>query len=159
MDHERFLRRAIELSAESMQRGDQPFGALLVKDGEIVLEAHNTRVINNDATQHAELNLVSKATQLYDTQTLRTCTLYTSTEPCTMCTGAIGWAVIGRIVYACPTELLSEIVGRTVFTVPCRTVLAHHNYAPEVIGPLLAEEAAAIHRQYWPHNPPVPILP
>ncbi|MFD7102034.1 nucleoside deaminase [Streptomyces celluloflavus] len=69
-------------------------------DDEILLEAENTVTTGRDATGHAETNLVRLATATYDAGFLRTCSLYTSTEPCAMCSGAIYWGGIGRVVYA-----------------------------------------------------------
>jgi tRNA(Arg) A34 adenosine deaminase TadA len=106
--HESFIRQAIELSSSAVDHGNHPFGACLVsKDGQVLLTAENTtRVPNNDTTRHAELNLISMATQKFSRDILEQCTLYTSCEPCLMCTGALRWSGIRQLVYALSNESL-----------------------------------------------------
>jgi tRNA(Arg) A34 adenosine deaminase TadA len=87
--HELFIRKTIAPAQQAVQKGNQPFGACLVKDGKNLLMAENTIHTNHDKTQHAEANLASAASQAFDLETLRQCRLYTSTEPCAMCAGAI----------------------------------------------------------------------
>jgi len=77
-----------------------PFGAVIVKDGEIVSEASNSVTLDHDPTAHAEVNAIRKATQKLDTFDLEGCEIYTSCEPCPMCLGAIYWAHLDRIYYA-----------------------------------------------------------
>lgn len=150
MIDEFYLSYTLELAAEAMQQGDHPFAAVLVKDDCLLLTCINSAASNHDATQHAELQLVSYATQQFHPSYLMECTLYSSTEPCAMCASAIVWSGIGRVVYGCPTEVLAEIVGRTTFLVPCREIFSRALWPPEVVGPLLAEQSAEIHRQFWP---------
>jgi len=106
--HESFIRRAIELSVCAVEHGNHPFGACLVsKDGEVLLTAENTCCIpHTDITRHAELNLISMATQKFSQNILEQCTLYTSCEPCLMCTGAFRWSGIRQLVYALTNETL-----------------------------------------------------
>ncbi len=99
--HEPFLREAIALSKSAVNNGDEPFGSVLVNNGEVILRAENSVFTGHDMTNHAEMNLVKLAAKQYDTAFLGDCTLYTSTEPCAMCSGAIYWSGIGRMVYAC----------------------------------------------------------
>ena len=84
---------------------------------------------------------------------LRASTLYTSTEPCAMCAGAIYWAGIPRVVYALPESELRSMVpeqdGEPTMDLPCREVFARGGRAVEVIGPTLAAEAAAVHEGFW----------
>lgn len=106
--HEPFIRKAIELSISAVEYGNHPFGACLVsKDGEILLTAENT--VGNpvhDCTRHAELNLISMASQKFSRDILKQCTLYTSCEPCLMCTGALRWSGIKKMVYSLRYETL-----------------------------------------------------
>ena len=88
MNHEDLIRRTFRLAELAVERGDHPFGALLARNGEIVLETHNEVLIGTDYTKHAETLLVSRATGRFDHQFLTECILYTSTEPCVMCAGA-----------------------------------------------------------------------
>lgn len=147
--HEPFLREAIALSKAAMERGNEPFGSVLVKDGEVLLGAENSVFTGHDMTNHAEMNLVKLAAQHYDPAFLAGCTLYTSTEPCAMCAGAIYWSGIGRMVYACSEKRLGEIAGIGL-DVPSRAVLESGTRTVEVIGPILEEEAAAVHLAFWP---------
>ena len=107
-DHESFIRQAIELSESAVKHGNHPFGACLVsKDGQVLLTAENTvNAPNTDITRHAELNLISTASQKFSRDILEKCTLYTSCEPCLMCTGAFRWSGIRQLVYALPHETL-----------------------------------------------------
>jgi len=82
-----------------VERGGGPFGAVIVKDGEIVAGSSNSVTIDNDPTAHAEVNTIREACKKLGTFDLSGCTIYTSCEPCPMCLGAIYWARIGRIFY------------------------------------------------------------
>ncbi len=146
---EMFMREAFELARQAMQNGEHPFGALLVKEGKVVLTAVNTVNTSHDNTRHAELNLVSQAMRQFDADFLADCTLYTSTEPCAMCAGAIYWAGITAVVYGCSAEKLGEIAGGS-FVIPCRELLARGQRSIIVTGPILETEGAAIHEQFWP---------
>jgi tRNA(Arg) A34 adenosine deaminase TadA len=129
-NHEPFLREAIALSKSAMENGDEPFGSVLVKGGEVILRAENSVFTGHDMTNHAEMNLVKLAAKQYDTAFLAGCTLYTSTEPCAMCSGAIYWSGIGRMVFACSETRLGEIAGIGL-NVPSRAVLqtgAHRHH-------------------------------
>jgi len=89
--HEEYIKRTYQLAQSAQEKGNHPFGALLVMDNKVVFTAENTVMTNNDVTRHAELNLVSKVTQELDPESLSHGVLYSSTEPCAMCTGAIFW--------------------------------------------------------------------
>ena len=93
------MREAIRLANESVERGGGPFGAVIVKDGEIVAGSSNSVTIDNDPTAHAEVNTIREACRRLRTFDLSGCTIYTSCEPCPMCLGAIYWARIGKIFY------------------------------------------------------------
>ena len=94
-----FMREAIRLATESVEKGGGPFGAVIVKDGEIIEKSSNSVTIDNDPTAHAEVNAIRKACKKLGTFDLSGCVIYTSCEPCPMCLGAIYWAHIGRIYY------------------------------------------------------------
>jgi tRNA(Arg) A34 adenosine deaminase TadA len=145
-----FIEKTYQLAQSALAKGNHPFGALLVVDGKIVLTAENSVITENDVTRHAELNLVSKASRALDPATLGRSILYTSTEPCAMCTGAIFWVGILKIVYGCSAVTLGEIAGGA-FVVPCRELLKYGGREREisVIGPLLEDQGAAIHRNFW----------
>ena len=148
------LRRAIALSASAVDNGNHPFGAILVDAaGAVVLDAENTVNTLSDATGHAETNLVRTASQRFTADELRRSTLYTSCEPCAMCSGAIYWAGIGRMVYAMSEEELYEITGahpqNPTLTLPSREVFARGSRPVEVSGPAIAAEARVHHEGFW----------
>ncbi|QFY61247.1 nucleoside deaminase [Rhizobium grahamii] len=150
-NHEPFLREAIALSKSAMERGDEPFGSVLVKDGKVILRAENSVFTGRDMTNHAELNLIKLAAQKYDAAFLTDCTLYTSTEPCAMCSGAIYWSGIGRMVFACSETRLGEIAGIGL-NVPSRAILETGARIVAVDGPNIEDEAAAVHQEFWPKH-------
>ena len=94
------MKRAIELSIGSVNGGGGPFGAVIVREGEIIAEASNSVTIDNDPTAHAEVNCIRQATRRLGTFDLSGCDIYTSCEPCPMCLGAIYWAHLDHIYYA-----------------------------------------------------------
>ncbi len=145
---EALVRRAIQLSADAVANGNEPFGALLAKDGEILLEVENSIYSGHDVTNHAETSLVRRAVQQYDAAFLAGCVLYTSTEPCAMCAGAIYWSGIGIVVYACSEQRLAHYAGWQ-FDLPCREVFAKGARKVEVFGPVLEAEAEEVHAAYW----------
>ena len=93
----KFMREAIRLANESVERGGGPFGAVIVKDGEIIAGSSNSVTIDNDPTAHAEVNTIRKACFKLRTFDLSGCSIYTSCEPCPMCFGAIYWAHLDKI--------------------------------------------------------------
>jgi tRNA(Arg) A34 adenosine deaminase TadA len=152
-EDEKFLLAAIEIAARSRREGNHPFGALLVLDGSAVLEAGNTVVTEQDATGHAETNLVRLATRTYARDELARATLFTSTEPCAMCAGAVYWSGIGRVVYALGEDELLALTGANdenpTMALPCREVFAAGQRPIDVFGPCLRERAAAVHEGFW----------
>jgi tRNA(Arg) A34 adenosine deaminase TadA len=145
LDHEKFLRRSFAVARRALTHGNHPFGAILVNEaGDVLLEVENGYMPDRDMTGHAERLLATAASKQFDPKFLAGCTLYTSAEPCCMCAGAMYWAGIGRLVYG-----LSERRLKTITDLPCRTVFAAGQRAVEVIGPLLEDEAAAIHAGVW----------
>jgi len=99
-EDEKFMREAIRMADESVEKGGGPFGAAIVKDGGIVALASNSVTLDNDPTAHAEVNCIRKACAALGTFDLEGCVIYTSCEPCPMCLGAIYWAHLDRIYYA-----------------------------------------------------------
>ena len=155
-DHLTHLRAAIAVARRSRENGNHPFGALLVDEtGAVLLEAENTVNTARDCTGHAETNLVRLASQRFDRAVLERSTLYTSTEPCAMCSGAIHWSGIGRVVYALGEEGLYAMTSdgtnpdNETMALPCREVFARCVRPVEVIGPLIEDEACVVHEGFW----------
>jgi tRNA(Arg) A34 adenosine deaminase TadA len=146
------LRAAIDLARSARAHGNHPFGALIADaNGAMLLEAENTVVTEHDCTGHAETNLMRLASQQFSPDQLATYTLYTSTEPCAMCAGAIHWGGVGRVVFALSGEQLYAIVGPSPehLQLPCREVFARSRRPVEVLGPTLEQEAASVHAGFW----------
>ena len=151
-----FLRRAIEVSRLSREHGNTPFGAILVnEDKQIVLEQENREISEHICTGHAETSLMEAASRKFDHDYLWQCTLYTTGEPCAMCSGAIYWAGIGRVVYGMTERRLLQLTGSNeqnpTFDLPCRDVFACGQKDIKVEGPFpeVEEEAAEVHKGYW----------
>ena len=96
----KFMIRAIELSIKSVNSGTGPFGAVIVKDNQIISEGFNKVTLANDPTLHAEIVAIRSACKSLNNFILRGCDLYTTCEPCPMCLSAIYWAHIDKIYYA-----------------------------------------------------------
>ncbi|MGW7433199.1 nucleoside deaminase [Streptomyces sp. NPDC054861] len=111
---EKLLRRAIELAVAARAVGDPPFGSLLVgSGGEVLREERNTTVTENDITLHPELKLARWAARELDASTALETTMYTSCQPCSMCTGAIERSGLGGVVFALSTEQLGALKPAT----------------------------------------------
>ena len=143
-----FLRQAIGLSREARDAGNHPFGSLLVVYGAVVLTARNTVHTDRDPTAHAETNLVAEAVRRLSPEQIARSVLYTSCEPCAMCVGKMYWAGIRSLVYALSAGDLAELGGGS-FLVPCRDLFARATDRVTVLGPLLVDEARAVHIGYW----------
>ncbi len=147
-DDLRHIRRAIFLARQARGRGNHPFGALLVANGHVILEAENTVVSELDPTRHAEMNLVQGAWRTLPADVIGRSTLYTSTEPCPMCTGAIFWSGIRRVVFSFPALELGAMAGDR-FCGPCRPLFDRAEPRTEVVGPISADEGREVHEGFW----------
>ncbi|TDU84328.1 tRNA(Arg) A34 adenosine deaminase TadA [Kribbella voronezhensis] len=135
---EGFLRRAIEMAAAARESGNPPFGSILVgSDGTVVAEAGNTSITDNDISAHPELKLAKWAARELPPDVAATTTMYTSCQPCGMCTGAIERSGLGRVVYALSGDQLNGLKPGGGF-------------APVVQdGPALYDEASAVVDGYY----------
>ena len=151
----RLLRRAIDLSASAAAKGNMAFGALLADpEGNILLEAENTTFTERNPLNHAESNLINKAVVILSPEQIANATLYTSCEPCAMCSGAMYWGGVNRTVYGMSEHDLLRITGvnahcPTMRGVGCRTILQSGQRHIEVSGPHLVEEACAVQLDYF----------
>jgi tRNA(Arg) A34 adenosine deaminase TadA len=151
---ELFLRRSFDVARRSMTNGNHPFGAILVdQNRNVLLEAENGYMPAHDGTAHAERLLATQACTTLPADVLKTATLYSSAEPCAMCAGAMYWAGIGRLVYGLSEHRLRALTGNhpenPTLNLPCREVFASGQRPTEVVGPLLEDEAAALHEGIW----------
>lgn len=104
MKKEEIMKRTIDLAIKTIENGNTPFGAIIVKDGEIIAEAENKTISNNDPTAHAELLAIRKAAKVLKSNNLSECELYASGEPCTMCLSAIYFTGIKDVYVAYKQE-------------------------------------------------------
>jgi len=106
-----------------------------------------------DRTGHAERVLMTRASLAYTAEFLAGCTMYASAEPCAMCAGSAYWAGVGRVVYGLSERDLGALIGphpeNLTMDLPCRVVLGSGQRPVEVIGPLLEDEARAVHEGFW----------
>ena len=143
-----FVDRTIELAREAVERGNTPFGALLVVDGEVVAEARNETQTEDDVAAHPELTLARRAARELDADERARCTMYASTEPCPMCATGVHYARIDRVVFGVAGETLDELTGDVV-TVPCEEVIRRAGGETTVEGPIATEAAMALHESFY----------
>jgi tRNA(Arg) A34 adenosine deaminase TadA len=154
MDDEDLLRRSFAVAKRALSHGMHPFGAILAgPDGTVLMEQENAYMPARDMTGHAERVLMTRACTTYPPEFLRSCTIYSSAEPCAMCAGAIYWAGVGRLVYGMSEHDLKTFTAdhaeNPTLDLPCRVVFAAGQRAMEVVGPMLVEESAALHAGVW----------
>jgi tRNA(Arg) A34 adenosine deaminase TadA len=149
----KFMLRALELVRDSVSRNLHPFSAVLVKDGKILAEYQNTSDLTHDITQHAETGLISKYSPSIDRATFAGCTLYASSEPCTMCCGSIRFSGIKRVVYGVTELQFLRQWGYPVSIHPLqiREIMARTDPSIQVIGPLLEAEGLELHAEWAQH--------
>ncbi|MGJ5179296.1 nucleoside deaminase [Bradyrhizobium oligotrophicum] len=156
-EHQRdahFLRHSFAVARRSVAHGNHPFAAILVDaDGRVLIEAENGYMPARDATAHAERLVATQACTTLAPEIRTAATLYSSAEPCAMCAGALYWAGIGRVVYGLSEQRLRGFTGNhpenPTLDLPCRDVFARGQRPTEVVGPLLEDEAAALHVGVW----------
>lgn len=149
-----FLAKALELAVQARERGDHPFGALLVLDGDIVAEALNRVVSDQDITAHAELMLVRQLEDGDHLEQLRHGTVFASCEPCPMCVGAMFWAGARRVVFALSHSRLNELArppgGESVGFLMSASEIGSAAVPPMSFdGPHRQDEAAKAHIGFW----------
>ena len=151
---EHFLARTFDVARRSMSNGNHPFGAILVdRNGNVLIETENGYMPAHDGTAHAERLLATQACPTLSADVLKDATLYSSAEPCAMCAGAMYWAGIGRLVYGLSEHRMRGITGNhpenPTLDLPCREVFRTGQRPTEVVGPLLEDEAEALHAGVW----------
>lgn len=144
------MRRAIELSVESVASGGGPFGAVVLKDGKIIGEGQNRVTVSCDPTAHAEVVAIRNACQALETFSLAGAVLLTSCEPCPMCLASVYWARIDRIYYGNDRDDAAAIGFDDEFLY--REVARPLEQRAIPIEPLLKDEAKAGFKA-WTDNP------
>jgi tRNA(adenine34) deaminase len=136
---ERFMRMAIAEAAQA----DFPFGAVIVREGEVLSRGRNLGKTTNDPTAHGEMVAIRRFVAVRPAAELKGTTLYTSGEPCPMCMGAILWCGIGRVVFAASIDELASKLGQ--ITLASRTVADAAPFATvDITGGILSAEALAL---------------
>lgn len=146
-DDKYFMSIAIDYAMKSRETGNEPFGAILVKDGEVVAIGKNNVNTLCDPTQHAEISLIRNFCDDNNIFDLYDYTLYTSCEPCVMCSGAMVWANLGKLVYSVSHDQLAEIAGDNIM-ISCREVFEKSPNKPRVIGEVLNQNGLKVFEGY-----------
>ena len=148
MQDEVFMQKAIELSRLAVAHGNEPFGAVLVRDGEIVFTNENQIYTRHDPTFHGEAGLIREFCAQTGVTDLRDYTMYSSCEPCFMCSGAMVWVKLGRLVYGASNIELEAILGNEGCS--CSQMVFDHSFwQPQVTAGVLHEESLSILRAYF----------
>ena len=148
MQDEVFMQKAIELSRLAVAHGNEPFGAVLVRDGEIVFTNENQIYTRHDPTFHGEAGLIREFCAQTGVTDLRDYTMYSSCEPCFMCSGAMVWVKLGRLVYGASNIELEAILGNEGCW--CSQMVFDHSFwQPQVTAGVLREESLSILREYF----------
>jgi tRNA(Arg) A34 adenosine deaminase TadA len=150
----KYLRDAIRMSQVAKQRGNRPFGAVVIaQTGAVLAEAYCNTTETGDCTGHAETTAVRMLSPKMSRDELAKATLYSSAEPCVMCAGAIFWSGIQRVVYGIDAERLRIFRGDRLeqkdAELSCRDVFKASSHPIECIGPALIEESSQIHEGFW----------
>lgn len=148
----RCLRRCVELAAEALAAGDEPFGSVLVAaDGAVLGEDHN-RVASGDRTRHPEFALARWAAENLTAAERAAATVFTSGEHCPMCAAAHGWVGLGRIFYVSSSQQLETWLAELGVPAPPVRCLPIRDIVPDlaVEGPVpgLAEQVRDLHRRF-----------
>ena len=144
----RFMQLAIDLSIENVANGGGPFGAVIVKDGEVVFTNENQIYTMHDPTFHGEAGLIRRFCAQTGITDLREYTLYSSCEPCFMCSGAMVWVKLGRLVYGASNTDLERILGNEGCNCS-RMVFENSFWQPEVTEGVLREQAMEVLKSYF----------
>ena len=142
------MAEAIRLSRLAVEHGNEPFGAVLVKDGAIVFHNENQIYTRHDPTFHGEAGLIRRFCEQTGITDLRDYTLYSSCEPCFMCSGAMVWVKLGRLVYGASNDDLVHMLGNEGCNCS-RMVFEHSFWQPQVTAGVLRQESLAVLKDYF----------
>jgi guanine deaminase len=143
MIEDELMRKAIAATREGIAAGQSPFGAIIVKAGEVVAATYNTVWRDTDPTAHAEVNCLRKAAQALATINLKGCTLYSNCEPCPMCLAAIHWAKVDRVVFGASIDD-AAMAGFSELRIPAEKLAQMGGSHLKVEGGVLRDECAAL---------------
>ena len=148
MNDQAFMKQAIELSKMAVAHGNEPFGAVLVKDNEVVFTNENQIYTRHDPTFHGEAGLIREFCARTGITDLHEYTMYASCEPCFMCSGAMVWVKLGRLVYGASNMELESILGNEGCN--CSKIVFEHSFwKPQVSAGILREESLEVLKAYF----------
>ena len=140
---EEYMREALEEAKKAYEEDEVPIGCVIVRNGEIIVRAHNTKIADNNSLSHAEMKALAEAQSYLNTKYLYDCTMYVTTEPCAMCAGALINARIGELVFAirepktgCCGSVLNLLDGK-------------FNHTVKVTEGVLEEDALTLMRNFF----------
>lgn len=135
----------MRMALDEAKRADFPFGAIVVRNGEVIARGGNHGRSHNDPTAHGEMVAIRNAVESPGVDVLKGATLYTTGEPCPMCIGAIIWCHIGRVVYAASIDQLATVMDQIMM--PSAAIASRAAFSPvSITGGVLADEAMALFR-------------
>ncbi|WP_231188684.1 nucleoside deaminase [Haladaptatus sp. DYF46] len=143
-DHDSHMRQAFDAAREAADRGDRPFGSVLVRNDKVTMVDSNHVLTKNDIRRHPELHLAYRACQELTQESRAETVMYTSTEPCPMCAGGMVTAGFGQVIYSVSSNEMVEFTG-TKPSVRSREIL---NGISNVVGPILNDEGRQIHDEF-----------
>lgn len=143
-DHDPHLRKTFDLAREAADRGDKPFGSVLVRDDEVIMTDSNREITTTDIRRHPELHLAYRACRELDPDERAETVMYTSTEPCPMCAGGMAKAGFDGVVYSVGSDEIAEFTGNEP-AVRSAEILAG---VSDVVGPVLNEEGRQLHEEF-----------
>lgn len=149
MDDKIYMKKAIELAKAAVKHGNEPFGAVLVKDDEIVFTNENQIYTKHDPTFHGEAGLIREFCEKIGITDLHEYTMYASCEPCFMCSGAMVWVKLGRLVYGASNDDLEKILGNEGGCNCSRIVFENSFWKPDVTEGVLREESIKVLEEYF----------
>ena len=143
------MKKANQLAYQAAQKGNHPFGAVLVHEDKIIAEAENTVNTDRDFTRHAELNLMAEATEKYSQEVLGESTVYASSAPCAMCANTIWEAGVRKVVYGVRYETLETVFSSKYKSIPIETMFTLLDASLDSVGGVLEKECLETYK-YWP---------
>ena len=143
MDHEKYMRMALELAAQAEGDGDVPVGCVIVKDGQVIGRGRNRREEKQSALSHAEMEAMAQANRALGTWRLDGCTLYVTLEPCPMCAGAILNARVSRVYFGARDREMGACGG------VMNLFMEDFPHSPALVGGVLEEECARVLRDFF----------